>query len=64
MAECGSTIEDAGYCRRRAGRNVPPAVDAAVCDACGFNDLGMTGCAPELDDVVDPGPDDALQTPA
>ncbi|AEM56075.1 hypothetical protein HISP_02330 [Haloarcula hispanica N601] len=35
-------------------------VDAVICGAYGFNDLGMTGCAPELDDVVDPGPDDAL----
>jgi hypothetical protein len=60
-AECGSAIEDAGYlpATERDG-TYHPLVDAAVCDACGFNDLGMTGCAPELDDVVDPGPDDAL----
>lgn len=60
-AECGTAIEDAGYlpATERDG-TYHPLVDAAVCDACGFNDIGMTGCAPELDDVVDPGPDDTL----
>ena len=60
-AECGSAIADAGYvpATERNG-TYHPLVDAAVCDTCGFNGLGMTGCAPELDDVVDPGPDDTL----
>jgi hypothetical protein len=59
--ECGSIVEDAGYlpATERDG-TYHPLVDAAVCDTCGFNDLGMTGCAPELGDVVDPGPDDTL----
>ncbi len=58
---CDEEIEDAGYlpATERDG-GYEPSADAAVCDACGFNAIGMTGCAPELDDVVDPGPDDVL----
>lgn len=58
---CETVIENAGYLptTERDG-TYHPLVDAAVCDTCGFNDIGMAGCAPELDDVVDPGPDDTL----
>jgi len=59
--ECGAAIDGAGYLpatEREGGYD--PIVDAAVCDACGFNDVGMTGCAPELDDVTDPDRADAL----
>ena len=58
---CGEQITDEGYVpatEREAGYE--PRGEDAVCDACGFNDVGMTGCAPTLTDVVDPGPDDAL----
>ena len=58
---CGDEITGAGYlpaAERSDGYD--PHSDAAVCDACGFNELGMMGCAPELADVVDPGPDDVL----
>lgn len=60
-AECGTGIEDAGYlpASERDGE-YDPLVDAAVCDTCGFNAVGMTGCAPELEDLTDPGPDDVL----
>lgn len=60
-AECDTEIEDAGYlpATERDG-TYHPLVDAAVCDTCGFNDIGMTGCAPDLGDVVDSGPDDTL----
>lgn len=59
--ECGERIDEAGYVPAVAGTNhYEPRTDAAVCDACGFNEIGMMGCAPELDDVVDPTPDDVL----
>lgn len=60
-AECGEELADAGYlpATERDG-DYDPQVDAAVCDACGFNEVGMMGCAPELDEVTDPGPDDVL----
>ncbi|WP_226482180.1 hypothetical protein [Natrinema amylolyticum] len=60
-AECGEEIEDTGYlpATERDGE-YEPLSDAAVCEACGFNDVGMMGCAPELDDVIDPDPDDTL----
>ena len=58
---CGEPITDAGYLpatEREAGYE--PQADEAVCDDCGFNDVGMTGCAPELDDVVEPDTADVL----
>jgi len=60
-AECRTEIEGAGYlpATERDG-TYHPLPDAAVCDTCGFNNIGMTGCAPELNDVIDPGLDDAL----
>lgn len=60
-AACGGEIEGAGYLpATERSDGYEPLADDAVCDACGFNDVGTTGCAPELDDVVDPGPDDGL----
>ena len=59
--ECDEEIEDAGYLpATERDEGYEPLADAAVCDACGFNEIGMTGCAPELDDVIDPEPDDVL----
>lgn len=60
-SECGERITDAGYLPATESEDgYEPRAEAAVCDACGFNAIGMMGCAPELDDVVDPGPDDVL----
>lgn len=51
-AECGEAIQAAGYLPAVEGPDgYAPATDAAVCDACGFNEIGMAGCAPELDEV-------------
>lgn len=58
---CGGAIEDVGYLpATESGGTYEPTPEAAVCGSCGFNELGMAGCAPELDDVVEPGPNDAL----
>lgn len=58
---CGDEIEDAGYVpATERDDGYEPVADAAVCDACGFNELGMMGCAPELEDVIDPEPDHVL----
>ena len=58
---CGEQITDEGYVpatEREAGYE--PAVEDAVCDACGFNEVGMMGCAPELDDIDTTGAADVL----
>lgn len=60
-AECGGSIDDAGYLPAvERGDAYDPIPEPTVCDACGFNEIGFAGCAPELDDVVDPGPDTVL----
>jgi hypothetical protein len=60
-SECGEAITDAGYLpAAEGGTGYEPRPDAAVCDACGFNEVGMQGCAPELDDVVVSGAADVL----
>ena len=60
-AECGETITDSGYLPATRGEtDYEPLADDAVCDGCGFNELGMMGCAPELADVVEPGSADVL----
>jgi hypothetical protein len=60
-SECGEAVTDAGYLPATTRDDgYEPHPKNAVCAACGFNEIGMMGCAPELDDVVDPGPDDAL----
>ena len=58
---CGDEVDDAGYLpavERESGYE--PQSEAAVCDACGFNEVGMMGCAPELDDVDGSGAADVL----
>ena len=58
---CGEQITDEGYVpatEREAGYE--PRGEDAVCDACGFNEVGMMGCAPELDDVDESGTADVL----
>lgn len=55
---CGADVDDVGYlpATERDG-GYRPLTDDAVCGACGFNEIGMAGCAPEPDDVTDPGDD-------
>lgn len=58
---CGATVDDAGYLPATEGdAGYRPLPDDAVCGTCGFNEVGMSGCAPELDDVADPGDGDVL----
>ena len=58
---CGDPIAGAGYLPATALEDgYDPHPDDAVCDACGFNELGMLGCAPELDEVTDSGPEGVL----
>jgi hypothetical protein len=60
-AVCGAPVEDAGYLPATdENDSYRPHPDDAVCGACGFNEVGMTGCAPDLNEVVDPGSDDVL----
>ena len=58
---CGEEFTEAGYLpavERKSGYE--PRGEAAVCDACGFNEVGMMGCAPELNDVDESGTADVL----
>ena len=58
---CGEEFTEAGYLpavERESGYE--PRGEAAVCDACGFNEVGMMGCAPELNDVAESGTADVL----
>jgi len=58
---CGTSIDDAGYLPATdRGATYEPIADEAVCGTCGFNEVGMAGCAPAVDDVTDPGPDAVL----
>ena len=51
-AECGDALEE-GYlpAEDRDGAYEPVPGDA-VCTACGFNEVGYAGCAPEVGDLV------------
>lgn len=53
-ADCGEPVADSGYLPAVAvsEETYQPVPDRAVCGACGFNELGFAGCAPELGDVV------------
>ena len=58
---CGEKVADTGYLpavERESGYE--PRGEDAVCDACGFNEVGMIGCAPELNDVDESGTADVL----
>ena len=58
---CGEEFTEAGYLpavEQEGGYE--PRGEAAVCDACGFNEVGMMGCAPELNDVAESGTADVL----
>lgn len=58
---CGDEIDDVGYLPAIEREDVyEPKSESAVCGTCGFNEIGMMGCAPELDEITEPGPDDVL----
>lgn len=60
-AACGTTIDDAGYLPATDENDIyHPHPDDAVCGTCGFNEVGMMGCAPELDEVTDGDAADVL----
>jgi len=60
-AVCGEAIDDAGYLPATdLDGSYRPHSDDAVCGACGFTEVGMSGCAPELDEVAESTPDDVL----
>ncbi|WP_248896621.1 hypothetical protein [Haloplanus halobius] len=60
-SHCGEPITDSGYLPATdASGTYQPIPEAAVCGACGFNELGMTGCAPEPTDVFDSDTADVL----
>lgn len=49
-SECADPI-DRGYVPvRETGGPAEPLTDLAVCDTCGWRDVGHAGCAPELRD--------------
>lgn len=51
--ECGDPFDD-GYLPAVEGDgSYEPRDDDAVCSACGFNEVGYAGCAPEVGDLVD-----------
>lgn len=60
-AACDDPISGAAYLpATETDEGYDPLPGAAVCDDCGYNAVGMQGCAPELAEVTDPGPDDVL----
>lgn len=60
-AVCGDDVTEAGYLPATDENDIyRPLPDDALCGSCGFNEVGMTGCAPESDEVFDPGPNDVL----
>mgnify|MGYP006279562123 FL=1 len=60
-AICGEAVEDAGYLPAADENDIYcPHPDDAVCGSCGFNEVGMMGCAPELDGVSDADAADVL----
>lgn len=60
-SECGMEIEDAGYVpATERDDGYEPTLEEAICDTCGFNEIGMMGCAPPLDEVTQAGSNDVL----
>lgn len=54
-AECGEAFEEGYLPADETDEGYEPRGSAAVCAACGFNEIGYVGCAPEVDDLVDDG---------
>lgn len=52
-AACGEAVESGYLPAVDRGDGYEPSPDDAVCAACGFNEVGYAGCAPEVGDVVD-----------
>jgi hypothetical protein len=52
-AMCGDAIESGYLPATETDDGDDPLPDDAVCDTCGFTEVGMHGCAPELGDVTD-----------
>ena len=52
-AECGEAFAEGYLPADEAEEGYEPRAEAAVCAACGFNEVGYAGCAPEADDLVD-----------
>lgn len=52
-AECGETFREGYLPAEETDEGYEPREGAAVCAACGFNEVGYAGCAPEVDDLVD-----------
>lgn len=51
---CGADVDDAGYLpATEQNGTYRPLTDDACCGSCGFNEVGLMGCAPELDDLKD-----------
>lgn len=63
-SSCGADIER-GYVPVAGGQELRPDTDQAVCETCGWREIGYLGCAPELGDFdggdllvrVEPGDD-------
>lgn len=59
-SECGDDFDD-GYLPAVGGDGTyEPRAGDAVCTACGFNEVGYAGCAPEVGDLVEPDDDTVL----
>ena len=54
-AECREEFEEGYLPADDRNGEYEPRPDDAVCTACGFNEVGYAGCAPEVGDVVDDG---------
>lgn len=52
-AACDEEFEEGYLAAVDRDGEYEPRPDDAVCTACGFNEVGYAGCAPEVDDVVD-----------
>lgn len=59
-AICGDALESGYIPAVEQSDGYEPLPAEAVCDACGYNEVGMMGCAPELDEVTDRDADSLL----
>jgi len=59
-AECGDPLEEGYLPALDHGAEYEPAPEGAVCTACGFNEVGYAGCAPEVDDLSETDDDAVL----
>jgi hypothetical protein len=52
-AECGEAFDDGYLPAVETEDGYAPRAGEAVCTACGFNEVGYAGCAPEVANLVD-----------